>query len=167
MTEDEGLRSEIADAEAIIVSVGYNTVVPDPDLGLGCLGDYGSFPDGYIAWALANPTDCQEAFFDAHAATYDEIFSAIKALRDGAPTVVAVLNVHNGNKDDPAFVSATVLDTTMADFQLWLTGVYDDWNSMLCDRATAAGLSCVDVGNDLIAARLAEVDISTIEAATP
>jgi GDSL-like Lipase/Acylhydrolase family/Peptidase propeptide and YPEB domain len=187
---DEVLRSEIADAEAIIVSVGYNTVVPDPDLGLGCLGDYGSFPDGYIAWALANPTTCQQAFFDAHAATYDEIFSAINELRDGAPTVVAVLDVHNGNKDDPAFTSATVSDATMADFQEWLTGVYDGWNSMLCDRATEAGFSCVDAyhafngpngrepsrpwtvdgahpnqaGNDLIAELLAGVDLSALEA---
>ena len=71
----------------------------------------------------------------------------------------------------------------------FLTGLYDDWNAMLCDRATHAGFACVDVyhafngpsgeqpsgswtvdgahpsqaGNDLIAGLLAELDISTID----
>ncbi|MEO8571974.1 MAG: hypothetical protein ABI553_09795 [Chloroflexota bacterium] len=68
-----------------------------------------------------------------------------------------------------------------------IVNAYDAWNAMLCDRADAHGFTCVDIyhtfdgpqgtratgdltvdgahpnqgGNDLIAAMLAKVDVST------
>ena len=188
VTEDQGLRDQIAAADVVIVSVGFNNVMPDSSTGVGCLGDMGTTTASYVAWALATTPECRQAGRDAYAADYDVIFSTISDLRAGAPTVLAALNVHDGNKGNPDLHADEVPQDIQDQAERFLTGLYDDWNAMLCDRATHAGFACVDVyhafngpsgeepsgswtvdgahpsqaGNDLIAGLLAELDISAI-----
>ncbi len=188
VNEDESLRDQVANADVVIVSVGFNNVMPDSSTGIGCLGDMGATAASYMAWALATTPECRQAGRDSYASDYDVIFSTIKELRAGAPTLLAVLNVHDGNKGNPEVHADSVPQAIQDEAEQWLTRLYDDWNAMLCDRATHAGFACVDVyhafngptgeepstvwtvdgahpsqaGNDLIAKLLGELDITTI-----
>jgi lysophospholipase L1-like esterase len=189
VTDDRTLRDQIAAADVVIVSVGFNNVLPDAASGIGCLGDMGDSVESYTMWLLATTPECRQVARDAYAADYDVIFSTITDLRAGAPTLYAALNVHDGNKGDPALHADTVPKAIQDQAESLLTSLYDDWNAMLCDRASQAGFTCVDVyhafngptgeqpsgdwtvdgahpsqaGNDLIAKLLGKLYITTID----
>jgi hypothetical protein len=188
VTEERLLRDQIAAADVVLVSVGYNNVMPDASTGVGCLGDMGDSIESYLTWLLETTPECRQAGRDVYAADYDTIFSTIRELRGGAPTVLAALNVHDGNKGNPEITAAKVSADVLADVDALLPDIYDAWNTMLCDRAVQGGFACVDVyhafngptgnepstawtvdgahpspaGIDLIAGLLAELDISPI-----
>lgn len=187
VTKEVRLREQIAAAEIVIVSVGFNNVMPDPATGVGCPGDEVMAIEAYVTWLLAAKESCLQAGLDAYAAQYDRIFSAITALRAGEPTVYAAINVHDGNLDSPDFTEATVTDAKQAAVHDWLVAWYDRWNEMLCRKAVEHGFACIDdyhafngpngeirsqytvdgahpsqAGHDLIASLLAELDTSSI-----
>lgn len=188
VTKDETTRAQIAAADVVIVSVGYNNALPDATTGVGCKGDMGQTIESYVTWALATKPACLKAGIDTYAAQYDRIFSAITELRKGAPTLYAAINVHDGNLGDPAFVGADLSAETRTALDRWIVAAYERWNPMLCDKAKQHGFACVDVyhafngpkgdkpsgantidgahpsqaGNDIIAALLAKLDSAAI-----
>ncbi len=188
VTGDESLREELAAAEVVIVSVGYNNALPDASTWVACGGDMGSTIDSFIAWALATDPECLQAGIDSYAQDYDTIFETISDLRNGSPTVFVALGVYDGNLGHPELQTATASEETMAAMDQWIIDAYDRWNPMLCESATAHGYECVDLyhafngpegsrpvgdltvdgahpsqsGNDLIAGLLADIDTSTV-----
>jgi len=189
LAEDASLGRETAEADVVIVSVGFNNALPDPATGVGCLGDAGTTVESYVRWVLASAATCQQAGLDTYAAMYDRILAAITALRAGKPTVFAVINVHDGNLGSPDFANAQLPKATKTEMDRWMVDWYDRWNAMECERATAHGFACIDVyhafngpkgdqpsgsvntidgahpsqaGNDLIAGLLAKLDTAAI-----
>ena len=188
VTEDESLRNEIEGADVVIVSVGFNNVLPDPATGIGCLGDGGDTVESYTLWLLATTAECRQSGRDTYAEAYDDIFSTITELRGGAPTSFIALNVHDGNKNNSDVAAADLPEATKESVEQLFVPIYDDWNAMLCDRAARAGFACVDVyhafngptgenpsgswtvdgahpsqaGNRLIADLLAQLDVAPI-----
>jgi lysophospholipase L1-like esterase len=188
VTSDESLRTQIVAADIIIVSVGFNSVLPDPETGIGCLGDLGKGMEGVIAWTFTTKPACLRAQITTYAKRYDVIFKTIAAIRGDAPTVLAALNVYDGNIGSPEWRVADEPQSTIDAVDRWLIDAYDRWNPMLCDQAARHGFTCVDVyhafngpkgtrpngdltvdgahpsqrGNDLIAELLAEIDVSAI-----
>ena len=182
------LREAIGRSDVILVSVGYNNALPDGSVGVGCDGDMGQTAESYVAWAMATQPDCLQAGLDAYAAAYDEIFSTINTLTGDRPVLLIAINVHDGNLADPFFANSTLSAERVDQFHQWMIGRYDQWNSMMCDRAEAHGFVCVDMyhafngpagdqpstpltvdgahpsqeGNDLIAQLLGAVDSSKI-----
>jgi len=158
LADDAALRDEIAAGEIVLVSVGYNNVFPDPATGVGCSGDAGTTDASAVAWALQTKADCLAAGIKTWAAVYDDIFSTIVSLRPDKPTMRIALNAYNGNID--WIRHADVPKDVKPAMERWLVAAYDRWNPMECDRASAAGFTCVDIyhafsgpnGNDSIAA---------------
>jgi lysophospholipase L1-like esterase len=186
VVEDQALREEIAEAEFVIVSVGFNSIMPDATLGTGCTGEMGETDATYAAWLLTTDDACVQAGIDAWAPDYDTIFSTIAGLRPDKPTLRVALNAYDGNID--WIQNADVPPDVVAPVERLLTTIYDRFNPMLCDRATTAGFTCLDIyhafsgtgenrslleltidgahpnqaGGDLIASMLAELDTSAV-----
>ena len=122
---------------------------------------------------------------------YDQIFTSVKELRSGHPTVMIVTNTIDGNidPDDPDGLLGLVKGTDQVDaVRAWALAAYERWNGMLAERAAAAGFVLVDLfrsfngpdgsepprsltvdgthpsqsGHDLIASRLADVDLGAL-----
>ncbi len=186
VTEDEALRDEIAAADVVLVSVGFNNALPSSGI-LACSGSSGAGAAGYIDWALSEGTpECVQAGVDWFARDYDAIFSTITDLLKGKPTLVAALNVHDGNLGGADFARADVPQEAKDRFEHWIVDAYDRWNAMLCAQAKSHGVACVDLyhafngpagdqpsgantvdgahpsqaGNDLVADLLAKLDTS-------
>lgn len=198
VTKEERLRREVASADIVVVSVGFNNALPDPqtqaslagfyDRDFGCVGDMGTTIRSYVDWALTTTPECRQTTRDAYAWLYDVIFGEIVSLRAGRPTVLIALNVYDANLQGRDFQAAGIPPETLDKLWPWMIDVYDQWNTMECERAAAHGFACVDLyhafngpdgdqslgaltvdgahpsqkGNDLIAALLAEVDIDVI-----
>ena len=154
--DDESLRAELAAADVVLVSVGFNNAMTDPPYAAalveryggdwGCLGDIGTTIATYVTWALEHLDDpCVQAGLDAYAAVYDDIFSSINEVRGGAPGVLAALNVYDANLMGRDFTESgldrPILDATWP----WMISLYDRWNDMECARATEHDFTCVDL----------------------
>jgi lysophospholipase L1-like esterase len=186
VAEDGALRDEIAAADVVLVSVGFNNALPSSGI-LACSGSSGAGAAGYIDWALSEGTPkCVQAGVDWFARDYDTIFSTITDLLKGKPTLVAALNLHAGNLSGGDFAGVDVPQKTRDRFDRWLVDASRRWNAMLCAQAKSHGVACVDVyhafngptgdvpsgantvdgahpsqaGNDLIAGLLAKLDTS-------
>jgi len=186
-------RTQVTDADIVIVSAGYNSVLPDPTVDFGCTDpDWGATDADFVRWSLTKATpECIQAGLEAYAADYDTVFGDIVALRVGRPTVFAAINVHDGNKAHPVLANVGLSQDELDRWEAYLTDIYDRWNAMLCDRAEAAGFLCIDVyhvfngptgeassapwtidnahpndaGSEAIAGLLAELDVSAIAGA--
>ena len=174
----------------VILSVGSNDVLPDADAGRVCDGDAGASVAAYIAWALATTPECRDTTRMARVEMYDTILSTIGDLRDQAPTKAIALNVYDRHLQGPDLLAAGLSDKTLDTLWPWMTQLYDDWNRMLCAKATTHFFDCVDLyhafngpagdlpsgdllgdgahpsqaGHDLIADLLAELDLAVIQA---
>jgi lysophospholipase L1-like esterase len=186
---EERLRDEVAAADVIILSVGSSDVLPDPYAVGGCEGDVGATAESWVDWALATTPQCRDAARLAHAARYDALLTAITELRGQTPTKAIALNAYDAHLGDPDFLVADVDAATLDDLWAWMTAEFDDWNRMQCARAISHFFDCVDLyhafngpagdrpggdllidgahpsqaGNDLIAALLAELDLSILQ----
>ncbi len=147
VVDDTSLRAEVEDADVIIVSAGYNSLLPDPTVDVGCTDPgWGSTDADWVRWSLTATTpQCIQAGFDAYAADYDTLFGELVDLRVGKPTVMAAINVHNGNRAHPWLAATGLPQADIDAMEAYMTDIYDRWNVMLCDHAVAAGFECVDV----------------------
>jgi GDSL-like Lipase/Acylhydrolase family len=184
---EQGTRELLAQAEIIIVEVGYNNALPDPETGIGCGG---SLSQGYSTWMASTTEECLAAGVETYGELYDSIFDELKALRTGQPTVFIVTNSTDGNIDpnNPTDLLALLAPEEQQAGKEWTVEQYDRWNSMLAERTEAAGFTLVDLyhrlngadgtvpfgplsvdgahpsqaGNDLIAEALSGVDLSAL-----
>ena len=173
---------KIAAADVVVVEVGFNNALPDPETGIGC-----------STWFLDTAPECLEQGVETYGELYDQVFAGVKALRGDRPTVYVATTTINGNiVPADAFPDGLLaLDAQRTgELKAWVVAAYDRWNTMLTERATAAGFQVIDLyhafngvdgtrsgypeftddgahpnqaGNDLIASKLAEVDLSTID----
>ncbi|MFL5674314.1 MAG: SGNH/GDSL hydrolase family protein [Chloroflexota bacterium] len=149
------LRSQLKDADVVIVSIGANNALPDANTHAsmaaryhrdwGCVGDMGDSLETFTAWLLATTPACRQATRDAYATLYDRIYPTIARLRAGKPTTLIAVNAYNGNFHGSDFMQAGLPPATLS--RLWplMTEIYDRWDQMECDRATKAGFVCVDL----------------------
>jgi lysophospholipase L1-like esterase len=186
LTSDTGAKALVAAADVVVVEVGGNNALPDPDTGIGCPG---SMSGGYIPWILTTNEQCLAQGVATYGQIYDEIFASIKELRAGRPTVYIATNSINGNID-PSFSDGLlgIAGDRVDEVRAWAVAAYDRWNSMLAARAASAGFVVVDIyhefngkhgdrpsgslavdgthpsqtGHDVIAGKLAEVDLGTL-----
>ena len=149
LTSDDELRDQLAKADVMMLSVGFNNVVPDlsqpPPGGFpkGCDTQEPGVPDPGIALVVATTPECTSKTVALWAKAYDEIFSTMSDLRAGQPTAFIALNVYNGNLNNPdvkAALDAATYDKTLN----VIIDIYDQWNAMLCKSAKAHGFTCVD-----------------------
>jgi hypothetical protein len=149
VTGDSTLRHDIASADVVVMSVGYNNVVPDydhPPPGgpfTGCHEQAPNVGDYIIAHILATTPACTRKAVGAWAKDYDQIFTTIMALRRSKPTTVIAMTVVDGNLDNPD-VRAALTPTQLTAFERVLVDAHNQWNAMLCARAAAHQAACAD-----------------------
>jgi hypothetical protein len=173
----------IAAADIVLVTVGGNQALPDPDTGIGC-----------TRWFLEAQGPCLEEGVATYGDLYDQVFAGVKALRGDEPTVYALTTSFNGNIESPDDVPDGLLSLYTKshredEAKAWAVAAYDRWATMQTERALAAGFQVVDNyhafngtdgtaalipaymdppselnagGHDLFAEQLTEVDVSAI-----
>jgi hypothetical protein len=183
VTADDDGRQTIADAEVVVVETGFDNALPDPASGIGCGGSFS------IDWILSTQPECLEQGVATYGQLYDQVFAGINELRAGQPTVMIATTTINGNIDASIPDGLLALAGDRADeVKAWTVAAYDRWNTMLTERAEAAGFVVVDLyhafngpdggqppgelwtegtspsgaGYDLIAAMLADVDLDVL-----
>ena len=174
---------KIAAADVVVVQVGFNNALPDPETGIGCK-----------TWFLDAEPECLAEGVKTYGGLYDQVFAGVKALRGNEPTVYIATTTVNGNispaEESPdGLLAIYATSDREKEAKAWAVAAYDRWNTMLTERASAAGFQVVDLyhafngpagsqdyvpeysdgnhinqaGNDLTAAKLAEADLSAID----
>ena len=175
---------KIAAADVVVVQVGFNNALPDPETGIGCK-----------TWFLDTEPECLAEGVKTYGGLYDQVFAGVKALRGDKPTVFVATTTIDGNiSPAEAFPDGLLAlyasSGNKKEAKEWAVAAYDRWNTMLTERATAAGFQVIDLyhavngadgtqstypafsddgahpnqaGNDLVAAKLAEADLSAID----
>lgn len=193
VTTDNALHGALAKADVMLLSAGFNSTFPDagqPPPGgfpMGCDGREPGVADSLLARAAATTLDCTSKMVQRWAKDYDLIFSTMAHLRTGKPTVFIVLNVYNGNLNNPD-IRAGMNAAAFAKTERVLVDVLNQWNGMLCRTARTHHFQCVDIyhvmngpqgnrppgelssdgthpsqsGNDRIAALLSRIDIGAL-----
>jgi hypothetical protein len=183
VTEVDRWRQVIADAEVVVVETGFHDALPDPASGIGCGGAFS------IDWILSTRPDCLEQGVATYGQLYDQVFAAINELRAGQPSVLIATTTINGHIDVSIPDGLLALAGDRADqVKAWVVAAYDRWNTMLTERAEAAGFAVVDLyhafngpdgsqppgvlwgdgdspssaGHDLITAMLADVELTPL-----
>jgi hypothetical protein len=173
----------IAAADIVLVTVGGNQALPDPETGIGC-----------TTWFLEAQGPCLEEGVATYGDLYDQVYAGVKVLRGDEPTVYAQTTSFNGNIEAPDDVPDGLLSLYTkshqeAEAKAWAVAAYDRWAAMQTERATAAGFQVIDNyhafngpdgtsalipaymdppselnagGHDLFASQLTEVDVSAI-----
>lgn len=172
----------IASADVVVVEVGFNNALPDPETGIGCK-----------TWFLDTDEGCLVEGVKTYGGLYDQVLAGVKALRAGRPTAYVVTTTVDANiAPADAFPDGLLaLDAAKSDeLKAWAVTAYERWNTMLRERAQAAGFQIVDLatafngadgttsyypelsddgahpnaaGNDVIASSLATADLSVID----
>jgi lysophospholipase L1-like esterase len=128
---DEPMRTAVAGADIVIVSIGFNDT-PWNSLDDGC----DAFdPDDFLNWKVYTGV-CVVQLAQRHAAELDAIFSEIETLRRGAPTAVRVLTNYNdilGWQHAPP-------ESTKPSIE-----VFDAFYTETCKAAKAHHAACIDV----------------------
>ena len=185
--DDASLRSELANADAVIVSIGFNNGAPWPS-DRPCKGTPGTETREQIATVLAYTPSCITATIKSYEAEYNAIYSSVTKQVGGKSNVRFALTVHNTWIGFPG-IETQASPVNLAALIPITRRIADQWNAMLCRVAIRNGFACVDVyhafngpqgnlaaganlvadyahpsqqGNDVIAALLARVDVSAL-----
>jgi hypothetical protein len=173
----------IAAADIVLVTVGGNQALPDPETGIGC-----------TTWFLEAKGSCLEEGVATYGDLYDQVYAGVKALRGDKPTVYAQTTSLDANIESPddapdGLLSLYTKSGQEKEVKAWAVAAYDRWAAMQTERATAAGFQVIDNyhafngsdgtaalvpaymdppstlnagGHDLYASQLTEIDLSAI-----
>jgi lysophospholipase L1-like esterase len=126
-------RDALANADIILVSIGYNDTPwnrdDDPCDGAG-------YPD----WSKYNAS-CAAAAAEIFRPKLESVFAQIVALRAGKPTIFRTITPYNdwiGGVDGESGVVTPPEATNPTRL------VLDDWSAMTCKAAEANGFTCAD-----------------------
>jgi len=128
-------RDELANADIIIVSIGFNDAPWNRDDD-SCDGPNGNKPD----WSKYNET-CAAAAVEVFRAKLGSVYDQIVALREEKPTIFRTINRYNdwigwtgenGETNPPEATNATHI-------------VVDAWSAMICEAAQENGFTCADI----------------------
>jgi hypothetical protein len=128
----------IAAADIVLVTVGGNQALPDPEAEIGCR-----------AWFLEAKGPCLQEGVATYGDLYDQVYAGVKALRGDKPTVYAQTTSFNANIESPDDVPDGLLSLYSesgqeAEIKAWAVAAYDRWATMQTERATAAGFQVID-----------------------
>lgn len=186
VTGDASLRDQLGTADIVIVSVGYNDQVPWPADG-PCHGGEADTLGAQIAAILLYTNECIDETIETYRSDYQSIFGEVSSLvRE--PRVLLALTVYNNALGYPGTEGA-VSAGEMEQLATTTKRMTDKWNEMLCETGEANNFGCVDIyhafngpdgttapsaklgtdythpsqiGNDVIAALLENVDVSAV-----
>ena len=143
LESDERLRQELAEADVIVMSVGFNDQPPFADDHEGCppaVSDATSLED-----VIQTAADTSEACVDGAVSTIrSQIADVFAKLREVAPdAAIATLTAYDSwrgwpelDGTDPATVDALYTAETY-----W----FQQWTAALCEEAETAGAACIDL----------------------
>ena len=129
-------REALANADIIVVVIGFNDHAYSDNLDDPCDGPTGAIPD----WTKFNAT-CAAAAAEMLRPKLESVFAQIVALRAGKPTIFRTINHYNdwiGTKNDDG--SDLPPEATNAS-----RAVLDTWNAMYCKAAQENGFTCADI----------------------
>jgi len=136
---DDTVRDELADADAVILTIGYNDLafarIDDP------CGVEQNFPE--IAWTDVTHGCIDDAATEANR-DFGAVLDEIQALRADQPTMVRVTQVYNnviGNDVDPGWDAKVAVAPSLY--------AVDAMNEALCSAAEDHGAICVDTHHAL------------------
>ena len=151
VTNDAELRAELAAADVVVVSVGFNNAVPDfeapppqgrlPECDVLAPG----ISDQITAFIVAITPNCSADIANAWGKEYEAIFGELDELRAGKTTSFIVLNVYDANVDSADLRAAVNSKKEFVAGAGHIVTAYDQLNAVLCETAAAHDYTCVDL----------------------
>lgn len=140
------VQAAIANADIVVVSIGYNNGPPwDPDDP--CHVQEVARDADLIPAILAMTPECITETIDKYRGELDAVYGRIEALAAGRPQVRVTFGVFDNIRDNPG-ADGTLPEVTPEDMQPALdlfVSIFDRWNAMDCEVATAHGFVCADL----------------------
>lgn len=140
------VQAEIAEADIVVVSIGYNNGPPwDPDDP--CHVQEVARDADLIPAILAMTPDCITDTIEKYRGELDAVYGRIETLADGRPQVRITFGVFDNIRDNPGG-DGTLPQVSAEDMQPALelfVSIFDRWNAMDCEVATAHGFVCADL----------------------
>jgi lysophospholipase L1-like esterase len=132
LTNSQGLKDALSNADIIIVGVAHNDVPMNRDDDK-CDGKASETPD----WSKFT-TKCIETEVARFTPKYQGVYEQVAALRSGKPTILRTINRYNDwiGWPDHELPKAGVAATA---------AVIKAWNEMICAAAEANGFLCADI----------------------
>lgn len=140
---DQSLLAELATADVVVMSVGFNDQPPFTDDHAACprkVSDSANTATVFAAAAATTPT-CIETVVPV---IRDEVSEVLARTRDAAPTAaIAVLTAYDTWRgwSEVEATDATTREALYSAETYW----FHAWRSALCEAATAVDATCVDV----------------------
>jgi lysophospholipase L1-like esterase len=143
---NSAVQAEIAKADIVVVSIGYNNGPPwEPDDP--CHGPLVERDADLIPAILAMTPECINETIDMYRGELDSVYGRIEALAAGRPQVRITLGVFDNIRDNPG-TDGTLPQVSPENMQPALelfVSIFDRWNAMDCEVATAHGFVCADL----------------------
>jgi lysophospholipase L1-like esterase len=140
------VQAEIAKADIVVVSIGYNNGPPwDPDDP--CHVQEVATDADLIPAILAMRPECITDTIDKYRGELDAVYGRIEALAAGRSQVRVTFGVFDNIRDNPGR-DGTLPQVSPEDMQPALElfeSIFDRWNDMDCEVATAHGFVCADL----------------------
>jgi lysophospholipase L1-like esterase len=140
------VQSAIANADIVVVSIGYNNGPPwDPDDP--CHVQEVARDADLIPAILDMTPECITETIDKYRGELDAVYGRIEALAAGRPQVRVTFGVFDNIRDNPG-ADGTLPQVTPEDMQPALdlfVSIFDRWNAMDCEVAVAHGFVCADL----------------------
>ena len=140
------VQAAIANADIVVVSIGYNNGPPwDPDDP--CHVQEVARDADLIPAILAMTPECITETIDKYRGELDAVYGRIESLAAGRPQVRVTLGVFDNIRDNPG-TDGTLPQVTPEDMQPALelfVSIFDRWNAMDCEVAVAHGFVCADL----------------------
>ena len=140
------VQAKVAKADIVVVSIGYNNGPPwDPDDP--CHVPLVERDADLIPEILAMTPECITETIDKYRVELDAVYGRIEALAAGRPQVRITFGVFDNIRDNPGG-DGTLPQVSPEDmqpaFELFVS-IFDRWNAMDCEVATAHGFVCADL----------------------
>ncbi len=140
------VQAEIAKADIVVVSIGYNNGPPwDPEDP--CHVQEVAKDADLIPAILAMTPECVTDTIAKYRGELDAVYGRIEELAAGRPQVRITFGVFDNIRDNPGG-DGTLPEVTPEDIQPALelfVSIFDRWNAMDCEVATAHGFVCADL----------------------
>lgn len=146
LDSDAAVQAEVAQADVVVVSIGYNSGPPfasdEPCHAPDALHDIDQ-----LNAILAFTPDCIHATLEIRRSQLAAIYATIETLASDRPQVRITFGVFDNTKGNPGG------DGTFADFapadrtrvEAIMVSLTNDWNTMNCEVATVHGFACADL----------------------
>jgi lysophospholipase L1-like esterase len=140
------VQAAIAKADIVVVSIGYNNGPPwDPDDP--CHVPLVEQDADLIPAILAMTPECITETIDMYRGELDSVYGRIEMLAAGRSQVRITFGVFDNIRDNPGGdgTSPLVSPENMQPALELFASIFDQWNAMDCEVATAHGFVCADL----------------------